>query len=147
MLSDDPQESSTARRVRPGRARDQGPAREMTRTQQDLEQYAQDAEAQMKKLETGRRAKAEAQKKIEKRIEAGVRSSSPSWRRRRRSAWPCWSSRPPPRRRPRGWLRPPRRDQGEGDGAGRQGRRVRHRAVGKPYQWGAEGPNTYDCSD
>ncbi len=69
MLSDDPQEFlDGAGRVRQGQHATKGLLGELARTQQDLEQYAKDASAQWKKLEAGRKAKAAAQKKIEKQI-------------------------------------------------------------------------------
>ena len=48
----------------------------MTRTQQDLRQYEKDASAQWKKLESNREAKAEAQKKITKKIAAAEQLES-----------------------------------------------------------------------
>src|SRR5690606_9428372 len=119
---------------------------ERTRLQQDLEQYAKDADAQWKKLEAGRRAKATAQKKIEKQIEAAEKVESGLEqeererlvRLERQAAARAQASR----------LGSGALDEIDGK-ATEQGKKAVAYAtaqIGKPYQWGAEGPNTYDCS-
>ncbi|WP_149552215.1 C40 family peptidase [Streptomyces marokkonensis] len=147
VLSDDPQDFlDGAGRVRQGEHAAKGLIGEMTRTQQDLEQYAQDADAQWKKLEAGRKAKATAQKKIEKQIEAAeeVESELEQVEKERlalleqRAADQAQAS----------WLSSGILDDIDGR-ATKQGRKAVAYAtaqIGKPYQWGAEGPNTYDCS-
>ncbi|MFF1276351.1 NlpC/P60 family protein [Streptomyces marokkonensis] len=147
VLSADPQDFlDGAGRVRQGEHAAKGLIGEMTRTQQDLEQYAQDADAQWKKLEAGRKAKATAQKKIEKQIEAAeeVESELEQVEKERlalleqRAADQAQAS----------WLSSGILDDIDGR-ATKQGRKAVAYAtaqIGKPYQWGAEGPNTYDCS-
>ncbi|MFE2279471.1 C40 family peptidase [Streptomyces sp. NPDC059454] len=147
MLSDDPQDFlDGAGRVRQGEHATKGLLGEMTRTQQDLEQYAQDAEAQMKELEAGRKAKAAAQKKIEKRIEAAEKLESELEeeekerlaRLEQQAAAEAQAT----------WLDSGILDEIRGK-ATEQGKKAVAYAtaqIGKPYQWGAEGPKTYDCS-
>ncbi|MFE1507270.1 NlpC/P60 family protein [Streptomyces sp. NPDC058726] len=147
MLSDDPQDFlDGAGRVRQGEHATRGLLGEKTRLQQDLEQYAQDADAQWKRLEAGRRAKATAQKKIETQIKAAERVESELeqeererlTRLERQAADQAQAS----------WLGSGILDEIDGK-ATRQGRKAVAYAtaqIGKPYQWGAEGPNTYDCS-
>ncbi|MFI1421896.1 NlpC/P60 family protein [Streptomyces sp. NPDC020731] len=147
MLSDDPQEFlDGAGRVRQGEHATRGLLGEMTRTQQDLEQYAQDAEAQMKKLEAGRKAKAGAQKKIEKQIKAAEKVESELEKEEKerlarleqRAADEAQAT----------WLGSGILDEIRGK-ATEQGKKAVAYAtaqIGKPYQWGAEGPQTYDCS-
>ncbi|MFI5568589.1 NlpC/P60 family protein [Streptomyces sp. NPDC051740] len=147
MLSDDPQDFlDGAGRVRQGEHATRGLLGEMTRTQQDLEQYAQDAEAQMTKLEAGRKTKAEAQKKIEERIEAAekVESELEQVEKERlallekRAAAEAQAS----------WLGSGILDEIRGKATEQGAKAVAYATaqIGKPYQWGAEGPNTYDCS-
>ncbi|MFI2509229.1 NlpC/P60 family protein [Streptomyces sp. NPDC018972] len=147
MLSDDPQEFlDGAGRVRQGEHATRGLLGEMTRTQQDLEQYAQDAEAQMKKLESGRKAKAAAQKKIEKRIEAAEKLESELEeeekerlaRLERQAAAEAQAT----------WLGSGILDEVRGEATEQGEKAVAYATaqIGKPYQWGAEGPETYDCS-
>ncbi|MGY3202574.1 NlpC/P60 family protein [Streptomyces sp. TE5632] len=147
MLSDDPREFLVgAVRIRQGQHATKGLLGEMKRTQEDLEQYAQDADAQWRKLEAGRKAKAKAQKKIEKQIAAAEKVESELEQEEkerlaeleRRAAEKAQSA----------WLNSGVLD-GIGAEATEQGRKAVAYAtaqIGKPYEWGAEGPKTYDCS-
>ncbi len=147
MLSDDPQEFlDGAGRVRQGEHATRGLLGELTRAQQDLEQYAEDADAQWRKLEAGRKAKAKAQKKIEKQIAAAEKLESELEKEERerlarleeraaRQAQATWLS--------SGILDEIR---GEATAQGRKAVAYATAQIGKPYQWGAEGPEAYDCS-
>ncbi|MEU5522682.1 NlpC/P60 family protein [Streptomyces sp. NPDC047860] len=147
VLSDSPQEFlDGAGRVRQGEHATKGLLGEMSRTQQDLEQYAQDADTQLKELEAGRKAKAKARKKIEKRIKTAEKVESELEeeekerlaRLEKRAADQAQA----------GWLSSGILDEIDGK-ATKQGREAVAYAtaqIGKPYQWGAEGPKTYDCS-
>ncbi|KOG27767.1 C40 family peptidase [Streptomyces resistomycificus] len=147
VLSDDPQEFlDGAGRVLQGQRATKGLIAEMTQTQQDLEQYAKDASAQWKKLESGRKAKAAAKKKIEKRIAAAeeLESQLEEDEKKRLAELEKQAA----LKAQTAWL-----DSGVldeiGDKATAQGRKAVEYAtaqLGKPYEWGAEGPNTYDCS-
>ncbi|GGV84867.1 glycoside hydrolase [Streptomyces griseoloalbus] len=147
MLSDDPQEFlDGAGRVRQGQHATNGLLGEMTRTQQDLEQYARDADAQWKKLEAGREAKAKAQKSIEKQIEAAEKVESELEKEEKerlarleqQAADEAQST----------WLSSGILDDISGKATERGRKAVAYATaqIGKPYQWGAEGPKTYDCS-
>ncbi|ELS54296.1 C40 family peptidase [Streptomyces viridochromogenes] len=147
MLSDDPQEFlDGTRRVLQGERAAKGLLAEMTRTQQDLELYAKDASAQWHKLEAGRKAKATAKKKIKQQITAAEQLESRLEKEEKErlaeleqeAAYKAQTA----------WL-----DSGilkDIDGkASEQGRKAVEYAtaqLGKPYAWGAEGPETYDCS-
>ncbi|MFC9115192.1 MULTISPECIES: C40 family peptidase [Streptomyces] len=147
VLSDDPQDFlDGAGRVRQGEHATKGLIGEMTRTQQDLEQYAEDARVQMRKLEAGRKVKAAAQQRIEKQIEAAekLEAELEQEEKERLARLELQAA----ARAQAGWL-----SSGVlGDitaKATEQGRKAVAYAtaqIGKPYQWGAEGPNTFDCS-
>ncbi|MFF5158998.1 C40 family peptidase [Streptomyces sp. NPDC000348] len=147
MLSDDPQHFlDGAGRVRQGEHATRGLLGEMTRTQQDLEQYAQDAEAQMKKLEAGRRAKAEAQRKIEKRIEAAEKVESELEQEEKERL--ARLERQAAAEAQADWLGSGILDEIRGRATEQGEKAVAYATaqIGKPYQWGAEGPKAYDCS-
>ncbi|MER7486440.1 NlpC/P60 family protein [Streptomyces sp. NPDC126497] len=147
MLSEDPQEFlDGAGRVRQGQHATKGLLGEMTRTQQDLEQYAQDARAQMKRLEAGRKAKAEAQKKIEKKIAAAEKLESELEQEERERL--ARLEQQAADEAQAGWLGSGILDEmgGEATEQGRKAVAYATAQIGKPYQWGAEGPKTYDCS-
>ncbi|MER7404082.1 NlpC/P60 family protein [Streptomyces sp. NPDC000070] len=147
MLSDDPQEFlDGAGRVRQGQHATKGLIGELTRVQEDLEQYAKDASAQWKKLEAGRKAKAAAQKKIEQQIAQAEKLESEL--RKEEQERLAELEKEAAGKAQTAWL-----DSGilgEISGkASEQGKKAVAYAtaqIGKPYQWGAEGPKTYDCS-
>ncbi|MFF4354243.1 NlpC/P60 family protein [Streptomyces sp. NPDC001530] len=146
-LSEDPQEFlDGAGRVRQGEHATKGLLAEMTRTQQDLEQYAKDASAQWKKLEANRKAKAEAKKKIKQRVADAEKLESQLEKEEKErlakleeeAAYRAQSA----------WL-----SSGVlaeiNSKASEQGKKAVKYAtdqIGKPYEWGAEGPGSYDCS-
>ncbi|MFF4088751.1 C40 family peptidase [Streptomyces nigra] len=147
MLSDNPQHFlDNTRRVLQGQRATKGLLAELTRTQQDLEQYAKDASAQWRKLEAGRKAKATAQKKIEKQIKAAEKLESQLEKEERERLAELEAA--AARKAQTAWL-----DSGILEDlrtkASEQGRKAVAYAtdqLGKPYEWGAEGPKTYDCS-
>ena len=147
MLSDDPEDFlNGAGRVLQGQRATKGLLAEMTRTQEDLEQYAEDASSQWNKLEANRKAKAAAKKKVKKQIAAAEELESKLEKEEKerlarleqQAAYKAQTA----------WL-----DSGilaEIDGkASTQGKKAVEYAtsqIGKPYEWGAEGPGSYDCS-
>ncbi|MFE0352277.1 NlpC/P60 family protein [Streptomyces nigra] len=147
MLSDNPQHFlDNTRRVLQGQRATKGLLAELTRTQQDLEQYAKDASAQWRKLEAGRKAKAAAQKKIEKQIKAAEKLESQLEKEELERLAELEAA--AARKAQTAWL-----DSGILEDlrtkASEQGRKAVAYAtdqLGKPYEWGAEGPKTYDCS-
>ncbi|MDX3455398.1 NlpC/P60 family protein [Streptomyces sp. ME02-8801-2C] len=146
-LSDDPQAwLEGVSRVRQGQKATKGLLAEMTRTQQDLEQYAQDASAQWTKLEASRKAKAAAQTKIKEQVAAAEKLESQLEKKEKERL--AELEREAAARAQTSWL-------GSGilkdiDGsATAQGKKAVEFAtaqMGKPYEWGAEGPDTFDCS-
>ncbi|MFC9281325.1 C40 family peptidase [Streptomyces collinus] len=147
LLSDDPQQFiDGAGTVLNGQRATTKLIGEMTRTQQELREYAADASAQWRKLDANRRAKAAAKKKIKRQIAEAEQLESRLEKRQkarlaeleRQAAYKAQTQ----------WL-----DTGilkEIDGkASQQGRKAVAFAtaqLGKPYVWGAEGPDSFDCS-
>ncbi|MET9391643.1 C40 family peptidase [Streptomyces sp. NPDC006624] len=147
VLSDDPQEFLDGTGlVRQGHHATKGLLGELTRAQEDLEQYAEDASAQWKKLEAGRKAKAAAQKKIEKQIAQAEKLESEL--REEEQERLAELEQEAARKAQAAWLGSGVLDELDAK-ASEQGRKAVKYAtaqIGKPYQWGAEGPKTYDCS-
>jgi cell wall-associated NlpC family hydrolase len=147
MLSDDPQAFLDGTgRVLQGQRATKGLLAEMTRTQQDLEQYAKDASAQWQKLEAGRKAKAAAKKKIKKQIAAAEELESQLEEEEKerlaeleeQAAYKAQTA----------WLDSGilKDIKGKASKKGREALEYATAQLGKPYEWGAEGPKTYDCS-
>lgn len=147
MLSDDPQQFlNGAGRILQGQRATKGLIAEMTRTQEDLELYAKDASAQWDKLETNRKAKAAAKKKVKKQIAAAEELESQLEKEEKerlarleqQAAYQAQTA----------WLDSGILDEINGK-ASAQGKKAVEYAtaqLGKPYEWGAEGPGSYDCS-
>jgi cell wall-associated NlpC family hydrolase len=147
MLTDNPQEFlDGAGRVLQGQRATKGLIAETARTQQDLEQYNKDASAQWNKLESGRKDKAAAKEKIEKRIAAAeeLESQLEEDEKKRLAELEKQAA----LKAQTAWLDSGILDQISGS-ATAQGRKAVEYAtaqIGKPYEWGAEGPKTFDCS-
>ncbi|MFD3929910.1 NlpC/P60 family protein [Streptomyces sp. NPDC058614] len=145
-LSEDPQEFlDGAGRVRQGEHATEGLLAEMTRTQQDLEQYAKDASAQWTKLESNREAKAEAKKKVKQQIAAAEKLESQLEadekarlaKLEEEAAYQAQTT----------WLNSGvTLGSGETSAQGKKAVAYATAQIGKAYEWGAEGPKTYDCS-
>ncbi|MEU2864374.1 NlpC/P60 family protein [Streptomyces mirabilis] len=146
-LSDNPQQYlDGAGRVLQGEHATKGLLAEMTRTQQDLQQYAKDASAQWQKLEANRQAKATAQKEIKKQIAAAEKLESQLQKKEKErlakleeeaayTAQTAWLS--------SGVLA---EISGKASEQGKKAVKFATDQIGKPYEWGAEGPGSYDCS-
>ena len=147
MLSDNPQRFlDGAGRVIQGERATKGLIGEMSRTQQDLEQYSKDASAQWKKLEAGRKAKAAAKKQIKKQIAAAEKLESQLQKKEKERL--AELERKAALKAQTAWLDSGILDDIKGN-ASAQGRKAVEFAtaqMGKPYEWGAKGPDTYDCS-
>ncbi|WP_208298649.1 C40 family peptidase [Streptomyces liangshanensis] len=119
---------------------------ELTRAQEDLKTYAQDAGTEWAKLEVSRAKKEKAKREITKRIaaaeriEAGLEKEDLARLARLQDAAALKAQ--------SAWL---------GSGAlkdinrtasaqGKQAIAFATAQIGKPYVWGAEGPSSYDCS-
>ncbi|MFI9766881.1 C40 family peptidase [Streptomyces sp. NPDC052415] len=147
MLSDDPQDFlDGAGRVIQGERATKGLLGELTRTQEDLEQYAKDASAQWTKLEANRKAKAKAKAKVKKQIAAAEKLESELEAEEkerlaeleRRAAQQAQTA----------WLDSGILDEIDGKASAQGKKAVAYATaqLGKPYEWGAEGPGTFDCS-
>ncbi|GAA0921052.1 C40 family peptidase [Streptomyces thermoalcalitolerans] len=119
---------------------------ETTRTQQDLKQYARDAAEQLRKLEANRKAKAAAKKRIEQRIKEAERLEASLEKRQRERL--AQLERRAAERAQAAWLSTGvlKEISGKASPAGRKAVEFAMAQIGKPYEWGAEGPASYDCS-
>ncbi|MGI5455924.1 NlpC/P60 family protein [Streptomyces sp. CA-249302] len=147
LLSDNPQEFlDGAGRVLQGERATKGLIAEMTQTQQDLKQYAADAAEQWKKLEAGRKAKDAARKKIKKQIAAAEKLESQLEEKEKERL--AELEQEDALKAQTAWLDSGILDEIKGK-ASEQGKKAVEFAteqIGKPYVWGAEGPDSYDCS-
>ncbi|MFG2542431.1 NlpC/P60 family protein [Streptomyces sp. NPDC048594] len=147
MLSDDPGDFlDGSGRVLQGQRATKGLLGELSRAQEDLKTYAADASARFKKLEANRKAKATAQKKIEKQIAAAEKLESELAKEEKERL--AKLEREAQAKAQTAWL-----DSGilkdldrEATERGRKAVEYATAQIGKPYQWGAEGPRSYDCS-
>jgi len=146
-LSDDPQAwLEGVGRIRQGQKATKGLLAEMTRTQQDLELYARDASAQWTRLETSRKAKAAAQTKIRQQVAAAEKLESRLEKKEKERL--AELEREAAARAQTSWLSSGVLDDIDGR-ATEQGKKAVAFAtaqIGKAYEWGAEGPDTFDCS-
>ncbi|MFB7736648.1 NlpC/P60 family protein [Streptomyces sp. NPDC056112] len=147
MLGNDPQDFfDGAGRVLQGQRATKGLIEETTRIQQDLKLYADDAADRWQKLEAGRKAKAAAKKRIKERIkEAEQLEATLEKRQRERLAE---LERQAADQAQTAWLGTGILDElnGKASAAGKKAVEFATAQLGKPYEWGAEGPRTYDCS-
>ncbi|MGW0085493.1 NlpC/P60 family protein [Streptomyces sp. NPDC003393] len=147
MLSDDPQSFlDGVGRVLEGEHAADGLMREMTRTQQDLEQYADDAEGRWEQLEANRKEKAKAKKRIQLRIKEAEKLQARLEKRQRERL--AQLEKQAARRAQTAWLDTGilKEVHGKASAAGRSAVKFATAQIGKPYEWGAEGPKTFDCS-
>lgn len=147
MLSGDPQEYlDGAGRMRQGEQATKGMLAEMARTQRDLKQYTKDASAQWQKLEGNRKAKAEAKKKVTKQIAAAEKLESELEEDEKERL--AELEREAAAKAQTAWLDTGviEEAKGEATAAGKKAVQYATEQMGKPYEWGAEGPKTYDCS-
>ncbi|MFF9913710.1 NlpC/P60 family protein [Streptomyces sp. NPDC013457] len=147
VLTDDPQLFlDNAGRLREGQKATKDLLAEMTRTQAQLTVYAKDAGTNWTKLEANRVKQAEAKKDIEEKIAAAKKLESELAAEERARLQRLEEQEQ--YRAQTAWL-----DTGVLKGlnntATPQGKRAVEFAtaqIGKPYVWGAEGPDSYDCS-
>ncbi|WP_055638314.1 C40 family peptidase, partial [Streptomyces griseoruber] len=147
MLSDDPGDFlDGAGRVIQGQRATKGLIAELTRIQQDLEQYSADASAQWTKLEANRKAKATAQKKIEKQIAAAEKLESQLEKAEKERLAELQEQ--ADQKAQTAWLDTGILDEidGKASAAGKKAIAYATAQLGKPYVWGAEGPDSFDCS-
>ncbi|POX52716.1 glycoside hydrolase [Streptomyces sp. Ru71] len=147
VLSDDPQQflDGTGRLLQGQRAT-KGMLGEMARTQEDLKQYAADASERWRQLEANRKAKEAAKQKITQQISAAEKLESQL--EAKEKARLAELERQAALKAQTAWL-----DTGilkdvraASSGQGKQAVAFATAQIGKPYEWGAEGPKTFDCS-
>ncbi|MFI7403711.1 NlpC/P60 family protein [Streptomyces sp. NPDC049541] len=147
LLSDSPQQFlDGAGRVLEGERATKGLIVEMTRTQQDLKQYAADAADQWNKLEAGRKAKDAARKKIKQQIAAAEKLESRLEKKEKERL--AELEQDAALQAQTAWLDSGILDEinGKASELGKKAVAYATAQIGKPYEWGAEGPETYDCS-
>lgn len=146
-LSENPQDFlDGAGRLRQGQLATKGLLAEMRQTQEDLEQYSKDASARWEKLEANRKAKETAKKKIKKQIAAAEKLEAELEDDERERL--AQLEEDAAQESQAAWLGSGVLDEIDGK-ASEQGKKAVKFAtdqMGKPYEWGAEGPATYDCS-
>ncbi|MGV9283143.1 NlpC/P60 family protein [Streptomyces sp. NPDC003730] len=147
VLSDDPEDflDGTGRVIQGQRAT-KGLLGELTRAQEDLKTYTADAAAHAKELEANRKAKATAQKKIEKQVAAAEKLESELEKEEKERL--ARLEKQAQAEAQTAWLGSGILDD-LGTEATERGRKAVEYAtaqIGKPYQWGAEGPKSFDCS-
>ncbi|WP_079178319.1 C40 family peptidase [Streptomyces mangrovisoli] len=119
---------------------------EMARTQKDLKEYTAGASARWQELDTERKAKAAASKKVKQQIAAAKKLESRLEKRQKErlakleeqaalDAQTKWLD--------SGVLKD---IDGHASAAGKKAVAFATDQLGKPYVWGAEGPDSYDCS-
>lgn len=146
-LSDDPEDFlDGARRVREGEKAAKGVLTDLTETKGELKELERKASTRYEKLEKQRKAKDKAREKIEKQVEQAeeLESRLEKEERERLAELEAEAA----RRSQAAWV-------GSGilagldDATSDSARRAIAYAsdqLGKPYVWGAEGPDSFDCS-
>ncbi|WP_149827392.1 C40 family peptidase [Streptomyces tailanensis] len=146
-LSENPQDFlEGADRLRQGQLATKGLLAEMKQTQEDLEQYSKDASERWEKLEANRKAKEKAKAKIKKQIAAAEKLEAELEDDERERL--AQLEEDAAQESQAAWLGSGILDEIDGK-ASEQGKKAVKFAtdqMGKPYEWGAEGPGTFDCS-
>ncbi|MDV9177344.1 NlpC/P60 family protein [Streptomyces sp. W16] len=147
ILSDNPQAFlDGAGRILQGQRATKGLIAELTRTQQDLKQYTADASTQWQQLEKNRQAKAAAKKEVTTRIAAAekLESQLEKQEKERLAALEQQAA----LKAQTAWLDSGalKEISGKASAEGKAAVAYATAQLGKPYEWGAEGPKSYDCS-
>ncbi|MEV7004564.1 C40 family peptidase [Streptomyces sp. NPDC093982] len=147
VLSDDPEMflDSTATLYQGERAT-QGVIGEIARAQKELERNARVASAQWQKLEAQRKAKAAAEKLITRQIATAEKLESKLEKEEKERL--AKLDREAELMAQTAWLNSGivKDIKGQASEAGERAVRFAMAQLGKPYVWGAEGPDSYDCS-
>ncbi|MER5548806.1 NlpC/P60 family protein [Streptomyces sp. NPDC002589] len=119
---------------------------ELTSTQTQLQGYADDAAAQWKKLDADRTAKAAAQKKVQQQIDAAKKLESQLEKKEQQELDQLEQQ--AALKAQTDWLDTGilKRIHGKASAQGEKAVAFATAQLGKPYVWGAEGPQSYDCS-
>ncbi|MFF5448233.1 NlpC/P60 family protein [Streptomyces sp. NPDC012888] len=146
MSSDPAQFLDGADRLRQGEKATADVLTELNRTQADLQQYAKDATAHWQGLEANRLKQEAAKKKIEEKIKAAEELESKL--EAEEKARLLQLEREAQYRAQKDWLNSGgmKDVKGAATEAGKLAVRYATAQIGKPYVWGAEGPDSFDCS-
>ncbi|MFC7913892.1 NlpC/P60 family protein [Streptomyces sp. NPDC057386] len=147
VLSDDPgQFLDGAGRVIQGERATKAMLDEMTRTQQDLKQYAADAAAHWRELETNRKKKEAAREKVKKQISEAEKLESRLEKEEKERL--AELERQAAQKAQTAWLDTGILKEIQATASEQGAKAVTYATAqtGKPYEWGAEGPQTFDCS-
>lgn len=150
MLTDDPQLFlDGASRVKDGMKATRDLMRELEQTQADLESYTKDAGAEWRKLEANRVRQAKAKKEIATKIAAAERIEGRLKKDEHERMLVL--ERQAAAKAQREWMRSTPLQEtttapGPAAARGRTAVEFARAQIGKPYEWGAEGPGSYDCS-
>ncbi|MFF9090036.1 NlpC/P60 family protein [Streptomyces sp. NPDC014991] len=147
LLSDDPgQFLDGAGRVLQGQQAAKKLIAEVARAQQDLREYADDAAVRWKKLEADRKARAAARRQIRRQIDTAEKLESRLEEKEKERL--AQLEREAAARAQTAWLDTGVLDDADARTSARGTKAVRYATaqLGKPYVWGAEGPDSFDCS-
>ncbi|MEU3857149.1 NlpC/P60 family protein [Streptomyces sp. NPDC028722] len=147
LLSDDPGRFlDGAGRVLQGQRATKTLISEVARAQQDLQEYADDAAARWKELEADRKTRAAAQRKIRRQIDTAEKLQSRLEKKEKERL--AQLEREAAAKAQTAWLDTGVLDRADGRTSVQGGEAVRYATaqLGKPYVWGAEGPDSFDCS-
>lgn len=147
MLAEDPENFlHEAGLARQGRQAAKSFLASLTNTKKRLDGYAEDATERWKKLEKNRKKKAAAKKNVKAELKKAERLESRLAADEREKLREL--ERQAAYARQLRWLRSGVLEEidGEASAQGKKAIRYATAQVGKDYEWGAEGPKTYDCS-
>ncbi|MEU2059518.1 NlpC/P60 family protein [Streptomyces sp. NPDC013455] len=147
LLSDDPGRFlDGAGRVLQGQQAATKLMSEMARTQKELRRYADDAADRWEKLDANRKAKAAAKKKIRKQIDAAEKLESRLEKKEKERL--AQLEREAAEKAQTAWLDTGvlKDIDGKASAQGKKAVKYATAQLGKPYVWGAEGPDSFDCS-
>lgn len=147
VLNEDPEGFlDNATLARKGQHAVKGVLRQLERTEKDLRAYSKDATARWKKLEEQRKKKAAAKKDVEKKIDAAEKLESQLAAEEKARLKNLEEEKA--QREQMKWIDSGvlKEISGNASEAGKKAIGYATEQIGKDYVWGAEGPDTFDCS-
>ncbi|MFI5941293.1 NlpC/P60 family protein [Streptomyces uncialis] len=147
ILSDDPEDFlDGAGRLKEGQRATEGLIAALARTQVNLRIYAEDAAANWDELERTRKKKDSAQQKVKQKLADAEELWTSLATRERERLREMELERE--RAAQAAWLGSGVLDEVAAEGSGAGGKAVAYarKQLSKPYEWGAEGPGSFDCS-